>query len=191
MKKVKIELYKWEGKFWPFEIKMHCGECSLNEGVIKQAIEEFGEDSTYIDFIEKPWLTNWYKVILKGGYHAPIVLVNGKVIGQEKVLTKERIKDEIMKVLYSDYEIPKGVHIFSKPGCKYCRLAKEIMKRNKIKYEDHNVMENSVSMIKLLTLVTGKIHPITLPQIFINGVWVKGAENLEKLEKEGKLKGLL
>ena len=98
MKKVTIELYTWEGKFWPFEIKTVCSECTVNHSVIKRTIKELNSN-VEIEFIQKPWLDNWFKVLLRGVWHAPIIFVNRKLLSQERTIKKEELKNEIMKYL--------------------------------------------------------------------------------------------
>lgn len=188
MAKVTITIYKYEGKFFPFEIKEECGECSLSLRIIKDVIEEFGENITFLEF---PWLTYWYKPIVKGGWHAPIVMVNGKILSQGVVVDRDELRSKIIKEIYRDYKIEKGAHIFTLPDCKHCMRAKNIFAKNNIKYEEHNVIEDNIEMQKMLSLVLGKIHPITLPQIFINGTWIKSADELEKLDDENTLKKLI
>ena len=178
MTKIIIDIYKWEGKFFPFEIKTKCGECSLNTSVIKSVIDEMSKQGIEIEFKEHPWLDNWYKTILKKGYHPPIILLNGKLLKQEKVLTREELKDAIIKEFVKDYTIDDGIHIFTLPNCKYCRASKEILKNKN--YHEHNVVDDSINMQKMLQLVQGKIHPITLPQIFIDKQWIGGYEELKK-----------
>lgn len=181
MAKITIDIYKWEGKFFPFEIKTKCGECSLNTSIIKSVVEEMKNQGIEVLFNQYPWLDNWYKTILKGGYHPPIVMVNGRVLKQEKVLTKEELKDAIIKEYVKDFTIPQGTHIFTLPNCKYCKASKELLKNTN--YQEHNVVENSLNMHKMLSLVQGKIHPITLPQIFIDKEWIGGYEELTQYLK--------
>jgi len=186
MAKVNITLYKFEGEFFPFKIKKECGECSLTQRIIKEVIKEFPEED--VQYKEFPWLSNWYKPIWRGGWHAPIVMINGKILTQGIVVDRDILRSKIIKELYKDFKIPGGTHIFTLPNCKHCKKAKEILKKNKIKFKEHNVIESNIEMQKLLSLVLGKLHPITLPQIFINGKWIKSAEELEKLNMEGELK---
>ena len=182
MTKILIELYKWEGSFFPFKISSKCGECSLNTTIIKNVIEEIKEEENIsIEFKTYPWLDNWYKTILKKGFHPPIVFINGKLLKQKEVLTREELKDAIIKQYVKDYTIPKGIHIFTLPNCKYCKASKQLLKNKN--YYEHNVIENSLEMQKMLKLVQGKIHPITLPQIFIDKKWIGGYEELKQYLK--------
>lgn len=180
MNKIKIEIYKWEGKFFPFEIKQKCGECSLNIRIIKKVIEDFKQKGILVELEEKPWLDNWYKVILKGGHHAPIIVLNGKVIKQEKVLTIEELSNHIIREFVKNFEVEDGVHIYSLPECQFCKKAKQLLTTKGVEYQDHDVLNNSLEMQKMLKLVTGKVHPITLPQIFINKKRIGGFDDLEE-----------
>lgn len=185
--KVLIEIYKWEGEFFPFKIKKKCGECSLSTNIIKSVINETSKKGISVELIEKPWLNNWYKVIHKGGWHAPIVLVNGKILSQGIVVSKEKLLDRVYEEAYKDYKIPqKGNYIFTQQGCGYCEKAKKLFHKHKIKYAEFNVIEDTANMKMFLALVLGKIHPITTPQIFIEGKWVGGSDDFEEYLKNKK-----
>ena len=72
-----ITQFKWAGKFGPFRIKTDCDQCDLTTTILKDMMEnEFaGED---IRFEVKPWLDNFFYCIIRGAWHAPIVMVNGR-----------------------------------------------------------------------------------------------------------------
>ena len=100
--KVAITQYIWEGKWGLFKIKTHCGECDITTAQIKSLLgkELKGKGIT---LTIKPWLDNWWRVILKGAYHAPIVLVNGKLFWQyhEKnpLMNRDKLKTYLTKLL--------------------------------------------------------------------------------------------
>ena len=79
------------------------------------------------------------------------------------------------------------VTLFSKPNCNFCDRAKAVLKRAGIKYEEYDVTVNERNRDASIYLsgVT------TVPQIFIGSYHINGAEDLEKLEKSGKLAKLL
>lgn len=186
--KVEIVIYKWEGKFFPFKIKKKCGECSLSTNIIKLVVEQAKKEGIEVDYIEKPWLNNWYKVILKGGWHAPIILINNKILTQGIVVSKEKLIDRIYEEAFKDFKIPnKGTYIFTLPNCTYCKKAKELLKNKNIKYKEFDILNDTANMKKFLTLVLGKLHPITVPQIFIDGKWIKGFDELNQLDENKKL----
>lgn len=76
---IEIELYKWAGKWGPFKIQSECDECTVAYGQLKKLKEKYPNDVSFQSF---PWLNNWFKVLLKGGYHPPITMVNGKLFHQ-------------------------------------------------------------------------------------------------------------
>lgn len=184
MVKVVVDLYKWEGKFFLFKIKSKCGECSLNEKIIDSVSSELENLGIEVELRKHPWLDNWFKVLFKGGYHAPIILVNGKLLKQEKVITREELKDRIIKEAVLDYKISLGVHIFTLPTCKYCKKAKKLLKDNGYEYVEHDILNDSLEMQRMLSLVLGKVHPITVPQIFIDKKWIGGYDDLIKYLKD-------
>lgn len=72
-------------------------------------------------------------------------------------------------------EIPKSVALFTRPGCPSCAKAVELLSKNGLKYEEH-VLNRDYS-IKTLVALSGKT---TVPQVFIQGERIGGAEELEK-----------
>ncbi len=82
----------------------------------------------------------------------------------------------MLKYVNPDYEIPKSVAIFTRPGCEFCFEAKELLKKNGVDYEEHVLNEDfSVKTLVALSGVT------KVPQIFMNGEHIGGAEELKKV----------
>lgn len=79
------------------------------------------------------------------------------------------------------------VTLFSKPNCNFCDRAKAILKHADINYEEADVTANERNRNASIYLsgVT------TVPQIFIGTYHINGAQDLEKLEKSGRLAKLL
>lgn len=78
---VKITQYKWLGKWGPFRIKTPSEECDLTTGILKDMMNrEFNGKN--IVFEKKPWLDNWIYCLLRGAWHAPIIMVDGKKFHQ-------------------------------------------------------------------------------------------------------------
>lgn len=182
--KVEIIQYKWEGSWGPFQIKIPCGECSVTEGVIRDVIEkEFPKDS--IEFKVLPWLDNWWRIIFKGGWHAPVTIINGKIISQGSVIDRGLLAYFIRKELIEGYEMPTNKNImFSKKGCAHCLRAKEILKKHDISYEERNIIDNALYAHQLFYLTKQffpKNKPVTTPQIWLKGKYVGGADELSIL----------
>ena len=79
------------------------------------------------------------------------------------------------------------VTLFSKPNCNYCARAKAIFKRLNINFHEYNVTQNQRNADASVYLSGAA----TVPQIFIGNHHINGAEDLEKLEKSGRLTKLL
>ena len=100
MAKVIVTQYKWAGRFWPFRIKTRCNECDTTTAILESMLnKEFKGKGRNVRLEVKPWLNNWYKIILKGGWHAPVVLVNNKIFSQGGIINREKLKDAVLREL--------------------------------------------------------------------------------------------
>ena len=181
---INITQYKWEGVWGPFKIKIPCGECAVTENIITDVIQnEFGFTDKIV-FEVKAWLPNWWRLILKGGWHAPIVTINGKVVFQGQAIDRGYLASAIRKELVKFTEIPKnGTIIYSKEDCKYCKLAKEILVKNNIVFEERDIVKDPMRTAELFFLTKQffpKNKPVTTPQIWIDGKYIGGTEELQK-----------
>ena len=80
------------------------------------------------------------------------------------------------------------VEIYSSPWCGYCYRAKQLLESKDIAFIEIDVMEEPARRQEMVTRAKGRT---TVPQIFINGKWVGGSDDLYALEKAGKLDPLL
>jgi glutathione-dependent peroxiredoxin len=79
--------------------------------------------------------------------------------------------DTMLKYLDPDAKAPLDVVIFTKPGCSHCTRAKRLLDERGLTYDELPASP------RRLRAVSGKQ---TTPQIFINGEYVGGADELEK-----------
>ena len=82
----------------------------------------------------------------------------------------------MLKHINPNAEVPKSVTIYTREGCEHCHDAKELLKKNNMPYEEHIL--NQDYGIKTLVALSGGT---TVPQIFIEGEKIGGADNLKKL----------
>jgi hypothetical protein len=107
---VKITQYKYQGKWGPFNITSPCEECDLTTAILSDMMNsEFkGKD---VVFETKPWLNNWIRLLFKGAYHAPIILVDGKKIygftGKNPLFNRKNLGDIVLMKLNSESEVKK------------------------------------------------------------------------------------
>ncbi len=79
------------------------------------------------------------------------------------------------------------VVIYTKNNCVFCDRAKSLLNSKNVAFEEHN-LEGKSDELRVLMEKTGMR---TVPQIFINDELVGGFDDLNALEKEGKLNDLL
>ena len=97
--KVKITIYEWAGKKGPFKITSPCKECDIGIPLVKDIIKRVDGDRGKVRVEVKPWLDNFFEALWKGGWHAPIILVNGKIFSQGIVPDANKLKDTIVREL--------------------------------------------------------------------------------------------
>ncbi len=83
--------------------------------------------------------------------------------------------------------MPKVV-IYSTPYCPYCLMAKRLLSKKGVAYEDIDVSGNWELRDKLVEMSGGRM---TVPQIWIGETHVGGYDELSALERAGKLDALL
>ena len=82
----------------------------------------------------------------------------------------------MIKYINADYNIPKSVTVYTRPGCEYCAEAKALLVKNNIDFEEH-VLNQDYS-IKTLVAISGNTK---VPQVFMNGERIGGADELKKI----------
>lgn len=179
MTPVKVTLFRWAGAWGPFKVRIPCGECALTLDVIRDTLEtELA--GIPVDLDVREWLTEWWKPLLKGGWHAPIVIVEGRVVSQGIALNRGVLTQAVTATYAKKSEI-KGSHLFGKEGCPHCLLAKDYMDEAGIQYTYHDVIRSPRSLYEMLARVLPKIGhktPITVPQVWLGGQYVGGADKL-------------
>ncbi|MFN0025444.1 MAG: glutaredoxin family protein [Parvularculaceae bacterium] len=177
---VSLRLYKWAGQWGPFKVRIPCGECALTEDVIKDTLG-FELANAKVDFTIKEWLTWWWEPLFAGGgWHAPIVIVGRTVISQGEALNRGVLAETVIRehVLRFDLE---GSHFFGKENCGHCKRGKAYLDAAGIPYTYHDVVKNPGAMYEMLARVKpliGPKTPITTPQIWLDGAYVGGADEL-------------
>lgn len=181
-KPVRLRMYKWEGSFGPIKITLPCGECALTEDVIEATLEnELAH--VPVEFECKPWLSYWWEPLVSGGWHAPIILVGNKVIAQGDALNRGVLTEMVIRAYAKTHPV-EGNKVFGKPNCPYCVKAKELLDAAGIDYDYLDVVENPAAMYEMLVRVKpeiGEFTPVTTPQIWMDGQYVGGADELSEL----------
>ncbi|NXC42031.1 GLRX2 protein, partial [Penelope pileata] len=82
------------------------------------------------------------------------------------------------------------VVIFSKTTCFYCKMAKKLFEGMNVNYTavELDVNKNGSQFQDILEEMTGGR---TVPRVFVNGMFVGGATDTQRLHEEGKLLPLI
>jgi len=179
-KPVRLRLYKWAGRWGPFRVKIPCGECALTEDVIADTLA-FELANARIAFEVKEWLSCWWEPLLAGGgWHAPIVMVGNQVISQGDALNRGVLAEAVIREHVRRFAL-EGSHFFGKDNCGHCTRAKGYLDEAGIAYTYHDVVKNPGAMYEMLARVKpiiGDKTPVTTPQIWLDGAFVGGADDL-------------
>ncbi len=81
----KITVYRWAGKKWFLRIKGECIECDLTVSQVRTLAAR--NANWPIEWEIKPWLTHIWESLRRGGWHPPVVLVDGKLLRQGTIPT--------------------------------------------------------------------------------------------------------
>ncbi len=90
--------------------------------------------------------------------------------------------DTMLNYVNASATIPDQVAIFTRPGCSFCARAKQLL--NELKYDYVEVPLPTHDRYRVVAAVTGKN---TVPQIFINGKYIGGFEELQRWSKNKSL----
>lgn len=83
--------------------------------------------------------------------------------------------------------VPK-IEIYTKWGCPYCVRAKALLDEKGVAYQEHDVTLGGPKKAEMLERAPGAM---TVPQIFIGATAVGGCDDLQALERAGKLDPML
>ena len=82
----------------------------------------------------------------------------------------------------------KPVEIYTSPLCGYCHMAKRLLTSKGVSFFEIDVLANPDRKPEMVQRANGGR---TVPQIFIGDTHVGGADDLNALERAGKLDALL
>jgi glutaredoxin 3 len=80
------------------------------------------------------------------------------------------------------------VEIYTKVYCGYCYRAKRLLESKGVEFTEYDITLGGPKRAEMLERKPGAL---TVPQVFIDDVGVGGSDDLARLDREGKLDGLL
>lgn len=177
---IKITLYRWGGSWGPFKVNIPCGECTLTKDILKDTFATELSDVP-IELEVKDWLSHWWEPLKLGAWHAPILVVEGKVVSQGEALNRGVLVQSVIKE-WALRDSLKGNIVYGKATCPYCVKAKQMLDDAGIQYQYHDVVKESAALYRMIPevkAIIGEKTPVTVPQIWMNGKYIGGADNLE------------
>ena len=181
---VRVVLFRWAGAWGPFKVNIPCGECSLTKDVLADTFET-DLAGIPVELEVRDWLSEWWKPLPKGGWHAPIVMVEGRLVSQGHALNRGVLTEAVIDA-HARRAGVKGNHLFGKESCTYCKRAKAYLDESDVNYRYHDVVREPRALYEMLARVkpiVGPKTPITVPQIWMDGSYVGGADQLSEILK--------
>ena len=177
---VRVTVYKWAGAWGPFKVNIPCGECTLTLDILRDVIEtELA--GVPVELEVKAWLSHWWEPLAKGGFHAPIVIVDGKVVSQGAALNRGVFTEAVVGAFARTAPV-EGTRVFGKAGCPHCVRAKDALEAAGIEYDYQDVVAEPAALYEMLARVkpiVGPKTPVTMPQVWVDGEYVGGADAVE------------
>lgn len=179
---VRITVYRWAGAWGPFSVNIPCGECALTMDIIADTLRhELADVPVTLD--ARDWLSEWWRPLKVGGWHAPIVLVDGKLVSQGNALNRGVLTQAVIEA-YTRKSALTGNHVYGKASCPHCQRAKQYLEAAGIGFTYHDVVREPQALYAMLARVkplVGARTPVTVPQIWIEGHYIGGADALSTL----------
>ncbi len=92
---VDVTVYRITGRQGIIEVPhRYCEECDLTVQLVQHVINDIGVGTARLTV--RPWMLWFWRPILRGGWHAPIVTVNGRVVSQGVVPAADAIRQAIL-----------------------------------------------------------------------------------------------
>ncbi|EGR8989350.1 glutaredoxin [Vibrio vulnificus] len=182
---IKITLYRWAGSWGPFKVNIPCGECTLTKDILTDTFAN-ELNGIPVELEIKDWLSHWWEPLKLGAWHAPILVVEGKVVSQGEALNRGVLIQSVIKE-WTKRDTLKGNIVFGKATCPYCVKAKQLLDAAGIHYQYHDVVKESAALYRMIPevkAIIGEKTPVTVPQIWLDGSYIGGCDKLEVYLKE-------
>jgi len=94
---VKVTVYRWAGKKWFFRIDGECILCDLAVSQVRHFMSLYKDWPVELEV--KPWLTHLWESLRHGGWHAPVVVVDGQLVRQGTIPTRAEFDGAVHRAL--------------------------------------------------------------------------------------------
>ncbi len=188
---IKLTLYRWGGSWGPFKVTIPCGECTLTKDILADTFAK-ELDGIPIELEVKDWLSYWWEPLRYGAWHAPILVCEGKVISQGEALNRGVLVQSVITEWAKRDQLTGNV-VYGKATCPFCIKAKAALDDADISYHYYDVVDDSAALYRMIPEVKahiGEKTPVTVPQIWMDGQYIGGHDNLIEWLSSSKSKTL-
>lgn len=72
-----------------------CEECNLTINLVRRVVADVGPRDVTV--VVKPWLRHLFDALRRGGWHAPVVTIDGKVFSQGVVPDADALRKRLLR----------------------------------------------------------------------------------------------
>lgn len=95
---IHITIYKVTGNQLFFKVPASmCEECDILANITRRIVDEINDKRITIEI--KPWLKSLWSSLARGGWHPPVLMINGQVFSQGTVPNARDLERKIIKEL--------------------------------------------------------------------------------------------
>lgn len=100
-KALEIVVFRISGKQFFFNVPSRwCEECDLTIATVRTVLTELNlAHDQRVKLVIKPWVEYMDIALARGGWHPPVLLLNGRIFSQGVVPNKAKLKAAIQAVL--------------------------------------------------------------------------------------------
>jgi hypothetical protein len=96
MDNVEIKIYRFTGKQLFFTIpEFVCHECDMVIRLVNRIVEKIEDKSITVQVY--PWFNKILSSLKKGGWHPPVIVINGKIFSQGIVPNEQELEERILE----------------------------------------------------------------------------------------------
>ncbi len=94
---IKIAVFPWAGQKWFFRIDSQCAECDLTVVQVRSLVSAHPDWPLEVEI--KPWLRYLWESLRHGGWHAPVVMVDDRLLRQGTVPSRAELETAVRSAL--------------------------------------------------------------------------------------------
>jgi len=171
---VRIIYYRFAGKWLFFRVKQRCAECDATHALLHRLMSDTFRDKP-VTLQVRPWLNDWWRILWRGAWHAPIVMLNGRVFSQGRIpnttqlirATGELLGDrDLLNHTAQSAAARQGrgeeCVVYSSPTCSHCRNLREFLRTNGVSYAERDVTNDPAAAEELRTLTGHRQVPVVV-----------------------------